>query len=924
MATSVTSNSAEMPEKVEKPNLAGAKLRWRDGIAFRLTFSFAAIMGITFLLASVLLSWRGHVQQTEETLSKLKTTAAILAASAADALADGDRQSALQKITAIRELKGVVFVAIIDKDGKRFADMGTGGYLASDINDEAGNRSLRILVQRNLWVSSEIRKSGMPIGRIALLADLNDIRGQFYTSIVFNFLYALAAVLLSILVGTRAIRKIVAPLGDLSGLMNRLGQDADYKERASETGNGEIGILARSFNAMISQIAARDSQLADYRQNLELKVEERTLELTLAKEEAEEANRAKSDFLATMSHEIRTPMNGVMVMAEMLSVAPLPERHRRYANVIRQSGQGLLAIINDVLDISKIEAGKLELETTEIEIDALLDGVVCLFQEKARQNQIDLCFHISRNVPLVIAGDPTRLGQIITNLVNNAVKFTESGGIAVHVSTFAPTANGICHLRFEVRDTGIGIPSDKLASIFERFAQADKSTTRKFGGTGLGLSICQRLVEAMGGEIGVSSQINAGSIFHFDLDFSVLTDAPANRLSSPVPVWVRTGGIFTGRLLLDALNDTGLQTRRFAPGMEGPLPGQMIVCDPAHAQDDDIVSLGLQRIVIAAIGDGAAEEMVRHGIACDMLSFPTKRAELSEMADRIASNEPRGKKALENISSAPILPKYEGMRVLAVDDIAVNREVLRDALNSFGVEVSLASNGPEAIALITSQEFDLVFMDCSMPGMDGFETTMRIRAMEEQQGCAPVQIVALTAHVSGAEADRWRQSGMDGYLAKPFTLQGLANALAAISHPKVEPKADPAFATTEEFVSSKTLELMQTLSATGGVEMADRIFRMYFEHAEPAIRDLDEKLAGANAKEIASSAHALKSMSYSSGATAVAAVCQKIEDTAQRGSPPARIPAMQELCAVYEQTVRAMFGHIEARSAQPAAGNNFN
>jgi two-component system sensor histidine kinase BarA len=624
-----------------------------------------------------------------------------------------------------------------------------------------------------------------------------------------------------------------------------------------------------------------------------------------------------------MSHEIRTPMNGVMVMAEMLSVAPLPERHRRYADVIRQSGQGLLAIINDILDISKIEAGKLVLETTEIDIDAVLDGIVSLFQEKARQNGIDLCFHIAANVPQLVAGDPTRIGQVITNLVNNAVKFTRTGGVGVHVSASAPAGGGACRLRFEVRDTGIGIAADKLGSIFERFSQADQSTTRKFGGTGLGLSICQRLVEAMGGEIGVTSVLNEGSVFFFELDLPILAGPPAGALSSPAPVWVRSSGVFTAKFLVAALNDTGLFARELTPGRGGPLPGQMIVCDPAHANDPDIASLGLQTIVVATIGDGSAEDLVRRGVACDLLPFPARRAGLIDLAGRIARNEPRGRQALESMASAPVLPKFGNLRVLAVDDIAVNREVLRDALNAFGVEATMASSGAEALERIAQAQFDVVLMDCSMPEMDGFEATRRIRDLQQQNGDAPSHIVALTAHVSGPEADRWQESGMDGYLAKPFTLQGLAATLSAVqpalatqeaapaaTEAPRSPEPTPAALPEVELVSPSTLELMQTLSATGGVAMAERVFRMYFEHAEPAIRDLDAKLQGGNAKEIAASAHALKSMSHSSGATAVARACQRIEDAAKRGQLPDRGPAMSELCKVYEQTVRAMIKEL--------------
>lgn len=925
--------------------LAGQAMRWHQSVYVRLSLSFGIIMAVTFLAASALLSWRSHESQTRETVSRLQSTAMVFATSVADSLAAKDQTQALQKLTAIRDVSEVVFITVLDANGSRFADMGSGVYFADDARDADGEPAWRILLRKNVWISADVQKSGKIIGRVSMLASLQHIRSSLFNGLAVNLTFALGAALFGIALATRATRKIIAPLADLSGLMRRFGIEGNYSQRASEGGQGEIGALAGSFNTMLSQIENRDSELADYRANLEVKVEDRTRQLQLAVEQAEAANRAKSDFLATMSHEIRTPMNGVMVMAEMLSAAPLAERHRRYANIIRRSGQGLMTIINDILDLSKIEAGKLELEISETDIDATVDAVIGLFQEKARTQKLDLAYYVGPDVPAVIAADPTRLNQIVTNLVNNALKFTKTGGVAVSVTRIQVDNIEGCRLRFEVRDTGIGIASGKLATIFDRFTQADQSTTRKYGGTGLGLSICQKLVEAMQGSIGVASREGEGSTFFFEIDAPIV--APARRappaMAPARPVYVRIPGIFSPELLCTSLRDAGLEAFVSPAGSKLNSPPRtecVVICDPVHENDRDLLGGHVIRIAIAALGQSGADEMLRRGRASDLVAFPCGRNDILELASRIRSGAMRGVAALETKMQMPALPEFRGLRALAVDDNAVNREVLRDALQAFGVEVTLAESGAEAVKTAANRRFEIIFMDCSMPDMDGFEASVLIRKAEAARGEASTHIVALTAHVTGSESQLWRESGMSSYMPKPFTLESLVRTLEtlaptlpqnlsetaqdiagqAVELAGVNVAAGAAFRAVanpqaeeeEMLIKPETLALMGTLSQNGGGNMADRIFRMYFEHAEAGIRQLDEAMVSGYMRDVAKSAHALKSMSFSSGACAVAASCQDIEDRAKVGDPLEREAVIRELCLVYQRTAVEMLKHLTA------------
>ena len=756
------------------------RIPMRERLRYRISLAFGLIMIVAFSISSGVLSVRGYLNDIAASSDRLRGIASVLASTVAGDFQQDNRNGVMQSLTAIRDLPEIEFVAIEDMTGARFADIGTATFLTTQRNEISTVSSMDLLLSSTIWVKSEIRKGGEQIGWIYLLSDINRIRTAALQGLAINALIALVATLASLLAASRAVSNMIRPLSQLSGLMRSLSRNAHYSVRADENAQGEIGVLAQSFNTMLSRIDSRDQQLRDYRFNLEQKVETRTQQLRAAKDEAEAANKAKSDFLATMSHEIRTPMNGMMVMAQLLVKAPLAEQYRRYANVISRSGQGLLTIINDILDISKIEAGKLELEKVDVVPDEIISGVVSLFWERALEKDLELGFHVAADVPQLVQADQTRLTQVVTNLVNNALKFTEHGGVSVRMNVVESKKPNHCRLRVSVMDTGIGIAEDKLKTVFERFTQADQSTTRKFGGTGLGLSISQRLIEAMGGEIGVTSRLRKGSTFWFEVDLPVVK--PARHLSPAMlqrrKIAIVTRGPIESACLESAFVEQGFEVHAGTKGLPHNSTVYAVLCDPALVNTLPYGYQDVPVIAMAGIGNQSVAGHLASGRVKDVLNLPFERDELREISERIRVREFRGTAAIAD--TAPVsaeLPDFSGLRILAVDDNLVNREVLKDALQTFNIEVTLAESGEEALDLVSLRDFDMVFMDCSMPGMDGFEATRHIRDIETHLGRKQVPIVALTAHVSGEESQKWRQSGMNGYLTKPFTIETIVSTI---------------------------------------------------------------------------------------------------------------------------------------------------
>ena len=894
----------------------GGRAGRRVSFTRRLVALVLAAVGTGMIVSAGMSAWQQSVQYAQGRRDLLLATAQVFSTAVSAPAFERNAPGAIAAIRAIGNVPDILYAEVQTSDGFLLATLGSAPRLVGDFSADGDQSVLAMFASRTVQVSAPIVHGGRPAGRLILIGGTAGLWERLLATVAMTALGGLAALLIGLLVAWRFQHGITKPLHQLMRAMADIREHHRYDVSIADAGDREIGVLVDGFKAMLGDIHERDARLDAHRRNLEQEVADRTRDMREARDAAEKANTAKSEFLATMSHEIRTPMNGIMVMAELLAGGDMPPRQQRYAEVIAQSGQSLLAIINDILDFSKIESGKMELEHVPLDLVKLAETVVTLFAERARSKNIDLAALIDPEAPRQITGDPVRLSQIASNLVNNALKFTENGFVQLTISP----VKGNC-LAVSVKDTGIGIAPEKIGTIFEAFSQADQSTTRQFGGTGLGLSICSRLAEAMGGRIDVASMVGEGSTFTVTIPIGEAALVP------PWPHWrqgyatalIDLDGEATARTAARYLSAFGKTVLRVEECLSADdYAKSSVVCVDAHKLPGLALGKRGQRkqaiIAVARFGDEGADRLLEDGLADAVLSNPLLRSELEDMLVRLAAGESmlQVREARGHVAT----PQFRGLKVLVADDTALNLEVAAEALGRLGVAVDTVDSGAKAIEAIQARAFDLVLMDCSMPDIDGFTATREIRAWEKKTGRKRMPIIALTAQVAGIKADAWRDADMDGIVHKPYTLLQLAACFQNIfsnrcadqsGTPDAMPVGSVASSSSAErgdLLDARLLDELHAMGGRGNPGFLRRIFDLYLEHA-PRARDEIVKAAHAGDLDAcARAAHALKSMSYNVGAAKVAACADPIELHAKENRSVTD--------AEVDELTRALAGTLEA------------
>lgn len=776
------------------------------------------LIGVALLGTSLAYMWMQSVYHRQNLTHGITSQAQLIAYNSLASLSFRDRDTANETLSALKSVQEVVAADLLDEDGGVFAQYraphAQGERYSQDNENFLRDGRLHwptaqpnaIFTEHTLHVVEPVVFDGEQLGSVYIRTSLLPFKEQQnQRALIVGAIY-LAAFIVTALALSRLQRAITNPIQMLSRIVARVASSNDYSLRVYHQSSDEIGALAQGFNEMLNEIQKRDETLSQYGESLAREVARQTAELRNSNQElantvkalqeanatihekersrllAESREKAKAEFLAHMSHELRTPMNGILGMLSLLRETSTDAEQGNYVEVASESATHLLALLDDILDYSKVEASTHSFAAIDFDLQEEVDEILELLGEHALAKGVEITAVQHTPIPDYLIGDPVRVKQLITNLVGNAIKFTDQGYIRIGLSVVESTEQRTC-VQIDVEDTGIGIPESAQNTVFEAFAQVDSSTTRRYGGTGLGLALCKRIAEDMGGSISLNSTERQGSCFTLRLPFghSSRTRAPSD-LDQEIPglkAWILTPSPLIEESLSQRFVRSGLEVHSVSSiaeaigGMARHIASmQFLFLDISQMEAADlnglreeVAQLNGKLVLIGSHGQRLAwADALPQGYD-GFLIKPFRCKALRILFSRLLDLEvPKTEANLVQVLRRDLQQKR--FRLLVVEDNLVNQKVAKGRLTKLGHDVIMAENGVQALELVQREQFDLIFMDCQMPIMDGYEAAREIR---QRKLADSTPIIAMTAHAMQGDRNRCLEAGMDDYLAKPVT-----------------------------------------------------------------------------------------------------------------------------------------------------------